>query len=328
MRFARTSRFAIGAVAVTLALTSAACGGSSSHKSKNGLEKSTITVGILPILDCAGLKLAETRGFFKSEGLDVKLQVMQGGADSIPAMKSGRMDIAFGNYVSYFAAQSRGTADLKIVADAYAIAPGTHTILVRQDSPIHSAKDLAGKKIAINQKRNVGALLVRANLLPFNVTLNEDRDVVEIPFPNMEAALKSKSVDAALFVEPFNTRAQQSLGARPIIDMSQGPTAGFPAGGYVTTADYAKKYPKTVAAFQRAIAKAQPLLEDRKVLREVIPTFTKIQAATVPGLHFGSYTTTTSATRLQRVADVMMQFGYLSKRLDVKPMIMSSASGQ
>jgi NitT/TauT family transport system substrate-binding protein len=254
--------------------------------------------------------------------------VMQGGADTIPALKSGRMDLAFGGYVSYFVAQAQGTLNLKIVTDAYEIAPGTHTILVPRDSPIHSPKDLAGKKIAINTKHNIGALLVHANLQPYGINFDEEKSVVEMPFPNMEAALKSKAVDAALFVEPFSTQAQQSIGARPIIDMSQGPTANFPGGGYVATADFVKKYPKTVAAFQRAIAKAQPLLADRKVLQEVIPTYTKVPAAIVPGLHFGIYTTSTSVARLQSAADIMLQFGYLKKRLDIRPMLMPGPSGQ
>ncbi|MCW2885119.1 MAG: NitT/TauT family transport system substrate-binding protein [Streptosporangiaceae bacterium] len=325
MRFPRLHRASIAGLAaltaITLTATGCGGGGGSTKKSASGLEKTELNVGMLPVADAAQLKIAIDRGLFKAQGLTVKPQILQGGAEAIPKLKSGNLDLSFGAYVPFFMAQAAGAINLRIVADAFQSAPGTHVILVAKDSPIHSIKDLTGKKVGVNVKHNLSSLMVQATLQPSGIKLDDDKNFVPIPFPQMETALKTHSVDAVQAVEPFNTQLQKSIGARLITDLSQGPTVNFPVAGFATTQEFAKKNPKTVAAFQRAIAAAQALIADRKILEQVLPTYTKIDAATATTLHYGSYPTSLSTTRLQRVADIMQQYQYLTKPFDVKPLV-------
>ncbi|HEY7488914.1 MAG TPA: ABC transporter substrate-binding protein [Streptosporangiaceae bacterium] len=312
-----------GAAIAALAMAASGCSGSDSQESSpSGLEKSTITVGYLPVADGAQLKLAIDRGFFKAEGLTVKIRMMQGGAEAPPLMQSGAIDLALGAYVPFFMAKAGGFP-LHIVADAFETAPGTHTLLVNNDSPIHSVQDLKGKKVAVNVKHNLATLLIQATLQPQGVKLDENKNFVPVNFPQMEAALKNHVVDAAQFVEPFGTQAQKQIGARLLTDLSQGPTANFPVGGYASTETWAKNHPKTVAAFQRALYKAQALLADRQVLAQTLPTYTQIDANTAATLHVGVYPTSINTTRLQRVADMMQQYGYLKQPIDVKALVSS-----
>jgi NitT/TauT family transport system substrate-binding protein len=324
MWFPRLQRVSILGLATLTAVTLTATGCGNSDKPKkaaSGLEKTELNVGMLPVADAAQLKLAIDRGLFKAQGLTVKTQVLAGGAEAIPKLKSGNLDLSIGSYVSFFMAQSQGVVDLRIVADAYQSAPGTHVILVAKDSKINSVKDLVGKKVAVTVKNNLSSLMVRATLQPSGVNLDDDKNFVAVPFPQMEAALKNHTVDAVQAVEPFNTQLQKSIGARLITDLSSGPTANFPIAGYVATSDFAKKNPKTVAAFQRALATAQALLTDRKVLEQILPTYTAIDATTATTLHYGAYPTSLNATRLERVADLALQYGYLKKPVDVKSMV-------
>jgi NitT/TauT family transport system substrate-binding protein len=307
-------------LAAVLALAVAGCGASGADaKASSGVEKSTISVGMLPVEGSAALRLAIDRGFFKAEGLTVKIQILQGGAEAPPKLSSGNLDISAGAYVPFFQAKAGGFP-LRIVADAYESAPGTHTLLVANDSPIHRVQDLAGKKIGVNAKRNLASLMIEAAVGPQGVKLS-DENFVAMPLPNMEAALKSHSVDAVQAVEPFSSQMQKSIGARLVIDLSQGPTANFPISGYVTTESWVKKYPKTAAAFKRAIGKAQTLLADRQVLTRILPTFTRIEPATAQTIHTGVFPTSINTTRLQRVADIMRQYGYLQRPLDVKTVL-------
>ncbi|GAA3231653.1 ABC transporter substrate-binding protein [Actinocorallia longicatena] len=311
-----------------LAFTSAACGGDDDKKGKsaNGLEKTTLTVGAMPVTDDAPLQIAVQKGLFKAEGLDVKLETIAGGADAIPKLKGGALDISFGNFVSFLGASSKGVLDVRFVAEGFQSAPGTHAVLVPKDSPITSVKDLVGKKIAVNTKRNISTLLIRATLEPSGISLDDDKNFVEMPFPAMEAAIKAKSVDAVQAVEPFVTQLQQSVGARVLTDLSQGPTADFPIAGYATSAAFAEKNPKTVAAFQRALAKGQAMAADKQVVQAVLPSYTKITTEVAATLSYGAFPTTLSATRLQRVADVMQQYGYLTTKIDVKSLLISGTS--
>jgi NitT/TauT family transport system substrate-binding protein len=299
----------------------AACGGSD-EKSANGLEKSEITVGTMLIGDTAPLQLAISRGLFKAEGLTVKTQTINGGAEAIPRLKGGQLDISVGNYVSFFAAAQKGTLKPKIVAECSQAAPKTHTLLVPKNSPIKTLRDLQGKKIGVNTRRNVSTLMVRSAVKPDGIDLDEDKNFVEVPPPNMEAALKSGSVDAVQAIEPYGTQIQEKLGARMLADMDSGTTADFPIAGWATTEEFAAKNPKTIAAFQRAIVKAQGLAADRKVVQDILPKYARgIDANVASTMSYVAYPTSLNANRLQRVADVMQQFGIVSQKIDVKPLI-------
>jgi NitT/TauT family transport system substrate-binding protein len=317
----------IAAIAA-LALTLTACSSSASKKpssSSTALEKTTITVGMLPIQDAAQLKVAIDKGYFAAEGLTVNMQMLGGGAEAVPKLQSGNLDLAVGAWVPFFQAKAGGFP-LHIVADAFQTASGTHQIIVAKDSPIHSVQDLTGKKMAVNAKHNLATLLVQGTLQPQGVKLDEDKSFVAVPFPNMQAALKNGSVDSAQCVEPFCTLAEQAIGARMIADLGTGPLADFPVGGWVSTESWAKKNPNTEAAFRRAIIKAQKDLTDRQVLAQVLPTYTTINTQTAAALKAGVYPTSLDAARLQRVADVMKQYGYLDKPIDVKSLVGSSSS--
>jgi NitT/TauT family transport system substrate-binding protein len=324
LRMYRTATPGIAALAV-LALTITACGGSDSEKPKSssGVEKPTLTVGMLPIQDAVQLKVAIDKGYFEAEGLTVKMEMLGGGAEAVPKLQSGNLDLAIGAWVPFFQAKAGGFP-LHIVADAFQTAAGTHQIIVAKDSPIQSVQDLAGKKMAVNAKHGLATLLVQGTLQPQGVKLDEDSSFVVVPFPNMQAAINNGSVDSAQCVEPFCTVAEQASGARMIADLGSGPVGNFPVGGWVSTESWAKKNPNTEAAFQRAIVKAQKDLADPQVIVQTLPTYTKIDAKTAAALKNGVYPTSLDTARLQKVADTMQQYGYLDKPLDVKSLVSSN----
>jgi NitT/TauT family transport system substrate-binding protein len=326
--FASHSRAAFaGVLALTVAL-STACGGSDEKTSANGLEESEITLGTMTVADTAPVQIALAKGLFKAEGLTVKTQVIQGGAAGIPLLKSGRLDFSFGNYVSLLTA---GTKDPgfkpKIVAEGFRAASKTHTLMVRGDSPYRTIKDLAGKKIAVNTKRNVSTMLVRAAAKPQGVTFDEDKNFVEVAPPAMEQALKSKSVDAVQAIEPFGTQMGKSIGARMVADLSTGAAADLPIAGYAVTEKYAKENPKTVAAFQRALQKAQGMAAaDKKAVETILPSYAKgIDAGVAASMSYGTYPTAIDPAKMQRVADLMKEFGYVDAPIDVTSFIASAS---
>ncbi|MFD0856110.1 ABC transporter substrate-binding protein [Actinomadura adrarensis] len=322
MKFAMDRRrWLAGALAGALTLSLAGCG-DDAEVSANGLEKSEINVGVMPISEAAGVQIAISRGFFKAEGLDVKLTIANGAAEVLPKLKGGQIDIGQAGHVGVIDAQVKGAfGKLKIVAEASSMTKNLNGILVAKDSSIRTPKDLAGKKIGTNAVKNQNSLLAHATLQPHGVKIDEDRDVVVAPFPAQEQLLKSGKVEAIIVPEPFVTQVQQSIGARLLTDFSSGPTKDFPITGFASTEEFATKNPKTVAAFQRALAKAQALAADRAVLQEELPKFTKLDAKIVGVIALNGFPTSTSATRIQRVADVMLQFGYLQSRFDVKTFV-------
>ncbi|MGS2647226.1 ABC transporter substrate-binding protein [Streptosporangium sp. LJ11] len=323
MRFKLASRAVIAGVAAALALS--ACGSSdtptdTTAANAGGLEKSSIKMGALPIPDSAALYIANKRGFFKEEGLTVEIEVVPGGAQAQQGLLGGTLDATQTNYVSTFLAVSKGQK-MKIISDLYQAAPNSFNLMVPKDSGIKTPADLKGKKIAVNSKQNIGTLAVTTVLKTHGLT-EKDVEFVEFPFPEMGAQLKNKTVDAAWMTEPALTAAQKILGAQKLADTMVDSTADFPIAGVVVTEKFANENPKTVAAFQRAVAKAQQIAAtDRKAVEEILPTYTKIDAATAAVITLGSFPTSLDETRLQRVADLMLEQGYLTSPIQAKTVL-------
>lgn len=88
-------------------------------------------------------------------------------------------------------------------------------IMVRKDSSIGSFKELTGKRIAIPSRFAVDFLFLRRMLAEENMTIDQ-LEIVEMPPPDMPAALYANAVDAYCTGEPFGAAAQSAGYARPL----------------------------------------------------------------------------------------------------------------
>ncbi|MEV5898288.1 ABC transporter substrate-binding protein [Nonomuraea fuscirosea] len=320
-----TRNLRIPAVVLGLALALAGCGGGDTPTSTptaggTGLEKTTIKVGALPVPDPAALYIAQAKGFFQAEGLTVEPVTITGGAAALPQIESGALDISQTNYVSTILAAGQGKK-IKLVADMYQAAPNTFTIMVAKDSPIQSVADLKGKTVLVNNLRNIATLAVTSQLKAAGLA-ETDVKFAEKPFPEMGNAITSGQGDAIWITEPFITANKNTLGFRSIADTMTGATADLPIAGWMASEEWAAENPRTLAAFQRAIAKAQQLASsDRKEVEAILPTYTKIDAKTAAAITLGAFPTTLDPARLQKVADLMLEYKYISSPVDVKSMI-------
>jgi NitT/TauT family transport system substrate-binding protein len=86
-------------------------------------------------------------------------------------------------------------------------------IMVRQDSPYQHFAELKGKRVAIPSRFAVDFLFLRKMLTRENMT-PKDIEIVEMPPPDMPAALYANAVDAYCTGEPFGAAAQRAGYAR------------------------------------------------------------------------------------------------------------------
>jgi NitT/TauT family transport system substrate-binding protein len=86
-------------------------------------------------------------------------------------------------------------------------------IMVRTESPYHKFADLRGKRIAIPSRFAVDFLFLRKMLARENMT-PADIEIMEMPPPDMPAALYANAVDAYCTGEPFGAAAQRAGYAR------------------------------------------------------------------------------------------------------------------
>lgn len=345
-RLGRTRRGSVRVVSLLatllVALLTAGCGlfsGSSEDEGDGGdaaaaksgpLETTTLNVGVMVGIDCSGAQLALLNDAFADEGLTVKPTTVQSGATALPLLQQGDLDITFGNWVSFIKAQLGGF-DLRFIGESYLSTPNSNfAVLAGGNSGINGPKDLADKKVAVNALGNINELVLRAVLEANDVDFGS-LELVELPFPEMAAALQNGRVDAIATIDPFVTDAQRTIGAHIAFDLTgSGPTENFPLSGFATRKDFADENPNTIAAFQRAVLKGQQAAAERKNIEEALPTFAKMDPATAAIVRIGQFPTTIDPERLQRVADLLMQYKMIDKKLDVKPLVIpnpSAASG-
>ncbi len=160
----------------------AAEGGDNTAAASGPLEKTTLKVGVMVGIDCAGPQLALLNDAFADQGLKIEAQTVQSGAIAIPQLAAGDLDITFGNWVSFIKAQAAGAVDMKFISESYLSTPNSNfAVIAGKDSKIDSPKDLEGKKIAVNAKGNINELLLRAVLDANDVDFNKIKDnLVEI----------------------------------------------------------------------------------------------------------------------------------------------------
>jgi NitT/TauT family transport system substrate-binding protein len=88
-------------------------------------------------------------------------------------------------------------------------------IMVRTESPVQHFRELAGKRIAIPSRFAVDFLFLRRLLARENMRV-EELEIIEMPPPDMPAALYANAVDAYCTGEPFGAAAQSAGYARPL----------------------------------------------------------------------------------------------------------------
>jgi NitT/TauT family transport system substrate-binding protein len=163
----------------------------------------------------------------------------------------------------------------------------------------------------------VGSALDEAGLSPSAVKF------VQIPFPDMAAALRHHQVDAAWMPEPFVSSAEEQFGAQDISDLDSGAVAGFPLVGYAATRAWEQRYPRTEAAFLRALEKGQQVADtDRAAVERAMQAFLGVPPQVAAVIALPQYVLgVVNHARIQRVADAMQRFGMLRQRFDVGQMI-------
>lgn len=290
--------------------------GTASGSALSQPELPDITVAALPAADLAGLYIAQEEGLFAKLGLHVTLEKIASNQAAIAAQIKGQVDISAQSYVSYIADQAAG-ARFRILAEASTLKPGTRVLLTTAASRITSITGLAGKTIGVNGTNSIGTLLTSALLAEYGISPKK-ADFITDPkgYIHMPAQLQVGTWGAALLAEPYATIAEQDYGDQELADTDQGTTENFPMDGYVATLAWAQKYPKTVADFVYAIKEGQAIADTSPLaVQGAIAKYDdlpiKVTAVmAIPGFPTGSV----EPQNIQRVADVMLEFGALSTR--------------
>jgi NitT/TauT family transport system substrate-binding protein len=321
---------AAAALVTGVAACSSGSSGTGSTTAASGPELSTITVGILTASDDVTVQIAQDEGYFKQEGLTVKTVVLPSTNAATTGLLSHTLDFTTENYVGMFQQENAVPGlNLRIVADNAQASPDLYALMVSKNSKITSLAQLAGRKVAFPAKGfNFGSMAADILMQPYHMS-SSSFTTVALPFNEAPQAVASGAVDAAFTTEPFITIMEETTGSRMLEDMLSGPLTGFPVSCWGTTASFISKYPKTVAAFQRAMVKAVRLAaSDTPLVRQELPKLiTTMNPQIAKVIALPTFNTTLTLARMERVADVMIRLKALPATFDVKSMFYPPPAG-
>jgi NitT/TauT family transport system substrate-binding protein len=145
---------------------------------------------------------ARAGGFFKRAAVNVELISLANSGAIVAALTGGAINIGLANPIVIASAREHGLTHHAFAPSAlFDAAAPTTLLMVANDSPIRSPKDLIGKTIGSIELAGITQASLRAWLTKNGVDPATVR-FTEIPFSAMAAALGQSRIDAGFIAEP------------------------------------------------------------------------------------------------------------------------------
>ena len=220
--------------------------------------KLTLGVGGKALLYYLPLTIAERKGFFKEQGLDVEIQDFAGGARSLQALVGGSIDVVTGAYEHTIRMQAKGQ-DIRAVVElgrfpAIAVA-------VKKDRKWNSPADFKGMKVGVTAPGSstnmlMNFVMARAGLSP------SDASYIGIGSAQSAlAAMQKGEIDAVSHLEPVLSFLERAGEVRVVVDTrtEEGTRALFggsnPAAVLYVKKSFIDQNPNTMQALVNAFYK-------------------------------------------------------------------------
>ena len=230
----------------------------------------TIAVGGKNLFYYLPLTIAERRGYFKDEGLNVEIVDFPGGAKALQAMVGGSADVVSGAYEHTITMQAKG-----INIESIALQGRYNGIVlgIRKDKAggFKSLKDLKGMSIGVTAPGSSTNHFVN-NLLTRNGLKPDDVSIVGVGAgAGAVAAIKKGSVDAISNLDPVINILETEGDIVVVVDsrtakgMKEVYGGAYHAGSIYAPMEWVKKNPNTAQAVVNAMVRASLWIRRAKV---------------------------------------------------------------
>lgn len=329
---------------IVLAAVVAGCGGGqgSGEGAGNGGGTTSITVATLPITSNAVIDLADRKGWFEEQNLEVEVQSLPNPPAVIAALQGDQAQFGYAPTMPLLNAVSGGV-ELRIAAPADGYPAGAWeevkaegpdaaarfddtAVLVPEGSDIETAADLVGKKVAVPARKAQMEVTV-AKAVKEDGGDPSGIQWIALGFPEMQSALEAGRVDAIATVDPFTYKAQEA-GAEAVAYPGVATFQEGAIGVWMVTQRFADKSPEAVKAFREVVLKANAYANDHpdEVL-EVAADTTQSPLQTLRESHLPYWPTEhVDPADVDRAAQAMVDLGYLEEKPDAGQLVLSDGS--
>jgi NitT/TauT family transport system substrate-binding protein len=266
-----------------LAIVLALCTAITAHAQSLEKKRITLAVGGKNLLYYLPLTIAERKGYFKAEGLDVEIVDFPGGAKALQAMVGGSADVVSGAYEHTINMHAKGQPIVAIALQ------GRYNGIVFALSKAKAAQyktpqDIKGLKVGVTAPGSsthmaVQNLAAKAGLKP------DDFAAIGVgASAGAVAAMKRGGIDAISNLDPVITKLESDgdivvmVDTRTASGMKEVYGGAYHAGCIYAPADWIKRNPNTTQAVVNAMVRSVVWLRSASV-DDVI--------ATVPREYYG-----------------------------------------
>jgi len=220
-----------------------------------------IAVGGKASLYYLPLTIAQQRGYFRDEGLNVEIDDFAGGSKALQSVIGGSADVVSGAFESVIQIQSKGQHLRAFVLQGSA-PQMVLAVASSKAGQFKSYRDLKGYRIGVSAPGSSTNMLVNYVLAGAGVKPGDVSIIGVGTAAGAVAALRAGNIDAISNVEPVITMLQQRGEIKIVADTrtAQGTQAVFggpmPAAALYAPEAFLKQHPDTAQALANAMVRA------------------------------------------------------------------------
>ena len=247
------ARVATVVTVLAVGMGASACGGSGAATTEDGrtVIRYQSSQGAVTLAE-----IADELGYFDNIELDLVGET-QGGPESLRALATDQVDIANAFQGAIAKVISTGAPVKAVVASYGTVGEVKQSVVVRDDGSVKNARDLIGKKVALNTLGANWEAVLDTYLAQEGLTPEEIDKVTLVPLPVnvLEASLREKQIDAAFVSGPALKIAQERPGLKVLVaDLDVvGPYTG---GSIALHEKFIEQNPEVAEEFVAGVAKA------------------------------------------------------------------------
>ncbi|MEY3305116.1 MAG: nitrate ABC transporter ATP-binding protein [Pseudanabaena sp.] len=253
--------------------------------SMGNIEKTNLTIGYIPLTDCAPFAIAQEKGLFAKYGLDVTLSKENSWNDLAEGIREGRLDAAqMVTGMPLAISLGMGSKIPVPVVTSLTLSRNGNAITLGNRLRDEGVHDLASLKTYVDKfadaynpalgmvhHASMHNLLLRHWLASGGIQPDQDVDVIVIPPPQMVSNLMANNIIGYCVGEPWNVRAVNSnVGFVVATDLDI--WRGHPEKVLGVRKDWAEQYPNTHLELVKALLEAAQFCEPLENRDEVVLT--------------------------------------------------------
>lgn len=255
---------------------------------------------------------AVQEGFLSRNGLTGELSEFPNSQAQSTAAAAGSIDLAAADMIQLASAYLHGVPFAFFAGAAiYTSANPLLQLLVTKESPIRKASDLEGQTVAVIALNSISAISVQEWLRVNGADVSKVK-IFEMPFPLMGPALQRGTVAAALFSEPFLTRALPEC--RVLGNTYDTVAKAFYVTAWFGTRDWLTKDRDVARRFTKAIyetARWQNTHHDETAV--LLSEQTKVPVETIKAMHRTTFATSLDPKLIQPVLDIAARYKVIDR---------------